>query len=220
MKDLRSSELRRYRVPVPKETEIGLTTFFKGSKAYCFEIPTTKEEYLKVIISEINNNGKTNTRMSITVIDNYGRTMRATMLEEVYKAREILQEPKESIVWQYNPMIETLRSVGFKKITGNNFDMNNFVLQMHQYDGELPPFEEAYNKKMQKNKGLFYSRGTIGEWKFIHILIKDVFPWAVIQKIADKEFKNNLVQIFFNAKTKEHPNEFIIWYNPKAKHLV
>lgn len=216
MKDLKSSELRRYKVQAPQETQVGFNNFFPGSKVSSFEFPN-EDLILKTIVSEV---GKSkSTRISISC---YNRdTMRAVLPSEVYLTRDFLQNSDESLVWQHNPMIYNLRSLGFKKSKQKNFDMNSFVLHVHEFTGELPPFKEAYSKKMQKNRGMFYSRGTIGEWKFVHIHVKDPFPWEVLQKVAEKEFGGNLVQIFFNQETKEeNQEEFVIWYHPDALPMI
>ncbi|MGN1297485.1 MAG: hypothetical protein ACI4VH_03525 [Clostridia bacterium] len=215
MKDLKASELKRYKVRAPLETQIGFNTFFPGSKVSSFEFPIEKA-ILKTIVSEI---GKKSTRISISCYN--GEMMRAVLPSEVYLIRDYLQNADESLVWQYNPVEEKLRSSGFKAFTQKNFDMNSFVLHMHEFTGNLPPIKEAYSKKMQKNRGMFYSRGTIGEWKFIHIYVKNPFPWEILQKVAYKEFGTNLVQVFFNQETKkEHPKEFVIWYHPNAVPLL
>lgn len=214
MKDLKSSELRRYKVQAPQETQVGFNNFFPGSKVSSFEFPH-EDLILKTIVSEVRNSK----RISITC---YNRdVMRAVHPSEVYLTRDFLQNPEESLVWQYNPILHKLRSSGFRTLTQKNFDMNSFVLHVHEFTGQLPPFKEAYSKKMQKNRGMFYSRGTIEEWKFVHIQVKNPFPWEVLEKVSEKEFGNNLVQIFFNEETKkENQEEFIIWYHPNAFPMI
>ena len=81
-------------------------------------------------------------------------------------------------------------------------------------------FKVAYEKKLQKNKGFMYSRGTVGDWKFIHIQPQNPFPWMDLQAIAYREFKDCLSQVFINEENRVHPDHFVIWYNHNFQSMV
>lgn len=217
MKNLNSKELKRYRVPPPPGTTAKVNTILKGTKVYSFEFPLFEvpdgNPVLKTIVLTNEMRGSCSARITASVYTK-GSMMRPITPSEVYLIKDALQNPGECLVWQYNPIREKLRASNFRAITGKDFDMNNFVLHMYQFDGRLPPLHYAYARKTQKNKGYVYCRGQIDGWKFVHVQTKDLFPWVILQKIADREFGNSLVQVFFNQETKEHPNEYVIWCKP------
>lgn len=220
MKDLEKDvELERYRTPAPQESVLGLNIFFPGSKVYCFEFPEG-DAFLRTMVSMCKWKGSIVTSISASFHSNNGCAMRALRPNDVYLFKDYLQNPDECLVWQYNPIREQMRAAMYRRHTRQNFDMNNFVLYTHEFNGDLPPLKEAYEKEVEKGKGKLYAKGTIGQWKFVHVYTKEPFPWAKLQMIADKEFGNNLVQVFFNQETREHPNEFVIWYHPNAEYLL
>lgn len=219
MKDLETRELEQYKVQPPQETALGYSSLFTGSKVYSFEIPL-KQEILRTIIAICKWKGSISSRISASIHDENKTFRRIVNQNEVYVLKDYLLNEEECLVWQYNPIIEGLRAANYRQYTGRNFDMNDAILQLNEFKGSLPPFKEAYERKMQKNKGFFYGKGKHGEWEFVHMCTDKENPWSQLKQISKREFGNNLVQVFFNQETREHPDEFIIWYNPNSEYLL
>lgn len=217
MKDLECLELRRYRVPAPIETEVGFKAFFPNSKVYSFEFPI-EQATLKTIITTCKYMGIESTRISASIFSEMMSCI--AMPKNVYLIQEQLQNSDECIVWQYNPRLEMLRAQMYRVNTGRNFDINGTVLQLNQYDGEIPALKDAYESRMQKNRGFYYGKGRIGRWKFVHLKADSDFPWKTLQEISQREFGDNLTQMFFNEETKKHPGEFVLWYHPDARQTI
>lgn len=219
MKDLGSQELQRYRVSVPLETRMGLQVFFPGAKVDSFEFPIQQAK-LKTIVSTCTFRGMESTRITASIQNPTLNMACIVTIDNVYFIQEQLQHSEECMVWQYNPVFEKMRAATFRATKGTEFDMNGVVLHLHEYVGEMPPLKEAYDAKMQKNRGFYYGKGALGEWRFVHVKADRDFPWKTLQEVSEREFGQNLVQVFFNKETKEHPDEFVLWYNPIAKLMV
>lgn len=211
MKDLTSAELRRYILNTPLVGQNAMNALFPGSKVYTLNLPTESSILKTVIYILPVKGGKKIAKVAITATNDPDKMIRAVTSTEVYSVKDYIQNNDECLAWRFNPANETHRANVVGMYTGG-LDMNNFVLHLYEYDMELPPFKEAYEKKMQKNKGMLFCRGTIGEWKFVRIQTKNPFPWMVLQAISKREFGNKPVHVFFNVETKEHPQDFIIWY--------
>lgn len=212
MKDLKNNpELKRYRTDPP----IGMEELFRRlsakSEVYAFEFPL-EGEVLKTLILK-NSIGRIgmHTKISVSIQSSDKSKMRPIYANEMYVLRNFLLNPDGTLVWQYSSKMDKIRSTGFRNATGNNFDMTDLVMQLMEFTGEMPPLEEAYAKKTQKNKGLIYSRGTIGNWRFVHASVPGPEPWIVLKKIADREFKSKTVFVLFNKETEKHPYEYILW---------
>lgn len=214
MKNLDSWNLKQYRVSSPTGTELGFKLFFPEAKVYSFEF-TLDQAVLKVII---NTGGWLATRLSATIVNQ--SNMLIVTPEIVYFLQEKLQRPGECLVWQYNSETEKLRSKTFKEFTKMAHDMNGTVLQLLQYEGQLPPFRLAYETAMRENGGVCYGKGAAGKWEFVHVKTNPDFPWKVLKDVAQKEFGNKLVQMFFNEETKKYPNEFVLWHSSEATLLL
>lgn len=215
MKDFKSPELKRFMVDNPAE----FGSLF-NSKVYTFDIPidTESDEHIHTIVSIHPMQASEIIKISLSVGSH--QNVRALLEGEVYSVKDILLNPYETLVWQISYARENFRASAYRKFMNVDFDMCNFVLHMNQYNEEMPPFEKAYAKKLQKNKGFTYSRGTIGNWKFIHVYTKNPFPWMDLQAIAIREFgKNSITRVFFNEETQKHPCHFVIWDNPNLTKL-
>ena len=213
MKDLTNAELRRYILNTPLVGQNAMRALFPGSNVYTLNFPI-EGSILKTIIYILPAmNGKKKIKFAITASNEKDEMIRAVTPMEVYSVQKYIQNKDECLAWEYNPALDKQRAKAVSMYTGG-LDMNNFVLHLYEYDMELPPFKEAYEKKMQKNKGVLFSRGTIGEWKFAHIQTNHPFPWMVLQAVAKREFGLKPVHVFFNGETKEHPKDFIIWCKP------
>ena len=219
MKNLESEELERYRIQAPQTMVEGFNALLPESKVYSFQFPVG-DANLTTNVSICNDwRGKVSTRISASIRDRHLRT-RAVKPNELYIYQAFLQNPDECLVWQYNPMLQRMRASLFKSYMGLQapIKMNNLILHTHEYNGQLPPLKEAYEKQLDGGK--LYVKGTIGEWQFIHVYTKEFLPWVTLEKIAEKEFGEKLVQVFFNRETSEHPDEFVIWYHPNAQNLL
>ena len=216
MKDLK--QLEKYRVEAPRETVRGFNAIFLGEmETYSFEFPSTEfmssdlneQQVIKTIISVNRKTGKVQIAASVY---NSKQIMRSVTPNEMYTLKDYLLDPNENLVWYYDPRIDDIREVGFKVYTGQKFDMTNFVQHMLIFKKDYKTLlQEAYSKKVQKNKGYTYARGNVGENRYIHVQVKECFPWETLKIIAKREFGNRLVSVFFNEETKKHPNEYIIW---------
>lgn len=226
MKDLNGAELKEFRVNAPAETQVGLNMVFGKTQVYSFEFPTKDSKILKTIVSFINRMGETTVRISSSVYNQEGITdnvidgMRRINMQDISLFKEYLQNEDETLVWQFIPQAEFLRAEGFRFFKGTDFDMTSFVIHFNEYTNELPDLQVALDKKVQKNKGYMYSRGSVGEWKFVHAHIEDESPWEKLKAISKREFGENMTQVFFNKQTMEHPNEYVIWYKPGEKYLL
>lgn len=219
MKNLESKELERYRVQAPNAMVEGFNAFLPKSKLYSFKFPV-EDATLTTNVSIINDwRGKVSTRISASISDRRLQ-IRAVKPSELYIYQAFLQNPDESLVWQYNPKLQKMRAEIFKSYMGlkATIKMNNFILHTHEYNDHLPPLKKAYEKQLEEGK--FYVKGTAGEWQFIRVYTKELLPWVMLGKIAEREFEGKLVQVFFNKETSEHPDEFVIWYHPNAQNLL
>ena len=217
MKNLNSEGLLRYRVNSQEvnipTSNVLLPNLTAKIQLFAFPISESENENQPKLLTQVftySENKEKKAEIAIAVINDSG--IRTVASSEVYKVQERLQREEECFVWEYNQLREKLRSVGFKNLTGNNFDMNGSLQHFSEFNGKLPPLQEAYNKKVQKNKGYLYSRGTIGEWSFIHFQTKEPFPWETLKIISHKEFGTEAdIEVFFNYETKKHPADYIIW---------
>lgn len=207
MKDLRKDPiLQRYRQEPLPEVKSLFQKLSDTCKLHEFAFPL-KEEVIKTLISE---DPRMYTQISVSIQSS--DKIRPISVPEIYLLKNFLLNPEESLVWTYRAEQDQKRSSGFRNVTGNNFDMTDLVIQLMEFTEEMPPLEEAYKKKVRKNKGFFYSRGTIGSWKFIHISLPGTEPWILLKEIADREFKKSKsVFLLFNEETKKHPYEYILW---------
>lgn len=219
MKNLESKELERHRIEPPEPTTAGFNAFFPGSKVYSFEFPVGDAKLTTIITSSMWK-GKISTRITASIHKTNNRKARAVKPSELYIYQAYLQNQDECLVWQHNPMLQRMRASVFQSVMGirQNVSMNNLILHTHEYSGEMPPLKEAY--EMQQETGKLYVKGKIAEWQFVHVYTKELLPWRTLEKIAEKEFGDKLTQVFFNQETREHPDEFIIWYHPNAQNLL
>ena len=226
MKDLNGAELKQFRVNAPAETQVGLNMVFGKTQVSSFEFPTEDSKILKIIVSFLNRMEETTVRISSSVYNKEALTenvidgMRKINMKDIALFKKHIQNEDETLVWQFIPQAEYLRGQGFRFFKGTDFDMTSFVIHFNEYTNELPDFEVAFDKKVQKNKGYMYSRGSVGEWKFVHALIEDEAPWEKLKAISKREFGDNMTQVFFNNKTMGRPNEYVIWYKPGEKYLI
>lgn len=223
MKDLTSPELARFKPKFPTISKNHLQMISPESKAYTFDFPADDEETILRCIVSTHKFSSDNGFNKITISAMNPSMLRAVTPNELYKVKDYIMESTEHMVWKFNPSYEKSRAKLYRAVTNSDFDMNNFVLHLQQADDDIPcsdDFRIAYEKKLQKNKGFTYGRGTIGDWKFIHILTKNPFPWLDLQAIAYREFKDCLTQVFINEETRVHPDHFVIWYNPNFQSMV
>lgn len=217
MKDLNSEELLRYRVnsqEVNTASSNGLLANLNISTyLFAFPISESENENQRKLLAQLCTYYKSNEKKaSLAIGADANGGIRTVTSSEVYKVQERLQREGECFVWEYNQLIEKLRSSSFKRLTGYKFDMSSTLQHFSEFNGKLPPLQEAYNKKVQRNEGYFYSRGTIGERKFIHLQTKEPFPWETLKFISSKEFGTEAyIEVFFNYETKKHPADYIIW---------
>lgn len=223
MKDLTSPELARFKPKFPTFYENSLKKISPKSKAYTFDFPADDEgTVIRCIVSNHTfPNGDEFNKITVSAMN--PSILRSVTPKELYRIKDYIMENTEHMVWKFEPSFEKARSKMYRSAMSSDIDMNNFVLHLQQISNDMPSrddFKVAYEKKLQKNKGFLYSRGTIGDWKFIHILTKNPFPWMDLQAIAYREFKDCLTQVFINEETRVHPDHFVIWYNPKIQSMV
>lgn len=220
MKNLDSANLRRYKVENPLETEAGFKTFFPGSKVYAYEFPKDDGRTIKSLVSTHSVFGIKSTRISMSIENVEEQTIDTVGIEELYLVQGHLQRQDECFVWQYQQKLQQMREMAYKAAKGVDFDLRHGPVQVLEYVSGIPLLEQAYQAKMQKNGKYTYGKGAIGQWNFVHVKADDEFPWEVLQAVAERVFKNNLVQVFFNEETRKHPGEFVLWYHPSVRPII
>lgn len=221
MKNLDSARLKPYRIEDPPDMAIGFKTFFPGSKTYAFEFPMQENDVvLRTLISTYSFMGLESTRISTSIRDVVRDTITTAGIKEIYQMQEYIQKSDECMVWQYEPALEKLRASGVKTMMGVDFNLRHCATQFLQYSGKLPPLKVAYETEMKKDGEFVCARGSVGDWKFVHVKVDPGFPWDTLQKIAQKVFRNNLVLVFFNEETKKHSEELVLWYNPSMRPFI
>lgn len=220
MKDLNNFDLERFKSKNPAVSESALRALPFSLGVETFDFPTEDPKTLIRCIVSTHQFRPRQTFHKITASVVAPNMMRAISPREIYIIKDYLLEKDESISWRYNPSSDRLREATFKSVMNTDYGMNNFVIHLQQYDDEVPDFEKAYSKKTQKNKSFTYSRGSIDNWKFIHVYTKNPFPWTELQAIAFREFGDTFVQVIMNEETRKYPDHYIIWYNPDYQQLV
>lgn len=214
MKNLDSARLKPYRIETPTDMATGFKMFFLGSKTYAFEFPMQeKDVVLRTLISTFSIMGLESTRISTSILDVKRETITTAGIKEVYQMKEYVQKSDECMVWQYEPSLEKARATGLKAMNGVEFNLRHCAVQFLQYSGNMPPLRVAYETEMKKEGEYVYGKGSIGNWKFVHIKVNPEFPWETLQNVANKVFRNNLVLVFFNEEAKKHVDELVLWYN-------
>lgn len=213
MKNLDSARLKPYRIENPPEMAAGFSSFFPGSKVHSFEFPIQEDVVQRTLISTQHIFGES-TRISTSILNLKSEEMTTVGIDQVYYMKEQVQRPDECLVWQYSPMLHEMRVSALKSYKGITLDLRHCAIQFMQYTGERPPFRKAYETEIHK-------KGSSGKWNFVRMRVNPEFPWEEAQKMAQKMFRNNLVQVFFNEETKKHSNdELVLWYHPEAMPIV
>lgn len=218
MKDPKSKELERFQVPVLGNYNVATVTkhLFPNSNVLSFDFPSCDTEDTPTLLTFVTytKEADENLLIRLTTVSHDSGVMRALSPSEIYTIQDRLMYPNETLVWMYHEKSQAVRSQFFKKATNSNFDMTNFVLHMSEYKAELPPLKEIYSKKVQKNRGYTYTRGTIRNWRYILVQTKNPFPWTEFQLITKREFGRSNFLVFFNEETKKHPNQYVVVENP------
>lgn len=217
MKDFSLPEIRQYEVPFPPTPQISgaIASKLREVKSRSYLIPLENGESIMVAIASYA--GTIKIGMSAFGLSNGSKTMRAVGVNEVYKVINIFLEENEALVWTFDSIAYYKRAKMFRAFNGSSFDMNNFNILFIVSDDCSLPFEQAYGKKVQKNKGYRYCRGNIGQYRFVHLEHKNPIPWTDLEVIANKEYAKGKSCVVFSKETEKRPNEFILWETERAQ---
>lgn len=217
MKNLTSPELVRFQVDTSEEMKAAFREMDLDVPLYSYRFSLVEEnkEYItNVIVSPACTVRGVTTTTHASFSSVLSDNLKTVSAKQVYFATDFLMEKNETLAWYYDPESEHQRAAMFRLRRSVNYDMNEYVLHMEEYTGQIPPFEKVYQKRVHSNNGFKYSRGTIDNWTFILVRTKRRLPWLELKAISNMEFKGAKIMVLFNQTTKSHPDKYIIWRMP------